>query len=61
MDMPDGARGGDAPPTAASRAVKAALLAFYRRQGWRAEGSVPQPRRFVIIAAPHTSTEVFSP
>lgn len=38
-----------------SRAAKSALLALYRRHGWRAEGVVPAPRRFVIIAAPHTS------
>ena len=38
-----------------SRAVQAALLSLYRRNGWRAEGVVPEPRRFVIVAAPHTS------
>lgn len=38
-----------------SRLTKAALLALYRRNGWRAEGVVPTPRKFVIIAAPHTS------
>ncbi len=38
-----------------SRAAKSALLTLYRRHGWRAEGVVPSPRRFVIIAAPHTS------
>lgn len=42
-------------PGLLSRAVKAALLAYYRRQGWRAVGTVPEPRRFIIIAAPHTS------
>lgn len=38
-----------------SRFVKAVLLSLYRRHGWKAEGVVPEPRRFVIIAAPHTS------
>lgn len=38
-----------------SRLTKAGLLALYRRNGWRAEGVVPTPRKFVIIAAPHTS------
>ncbi len=38
-----------------SRMAKSALLMLYRRHGWRAEGVVPSPRRFVIIAAPHTS------
>ncbi len=27
----------------------------FRVSGWKTEGSVPQPERFVIIAAPHTS------
>ena len=45
----------DARPGPVSRLVKAALLWLYRRQGWRAEGEVPEPRRFIIIAAPHTS------
>ncbi|MEQ1510509.1 MAG: lysophospholipid acyltransferase family protein [Sphingopyxis sp.] len=45
----------DARPTFISRLVKRCLLALYRRYGWRAEGAIPEPRRFVIIAAPHTS------
>lgn len=28
---------------------------LFRLAGWRTEGSVPEPRRFVLIAAPHTS------
>lgn len=47
--------GRERAPTIASRLICAALLWFYRRRGWRAEGEVPAPRRFVIIAAPHTS------
>ena len=38
-----------------SRLTRAALLAFYRRQGWRAVGTPPAHGRYVIIAAPHTS------
>ncbi len=38
-----------------SRMTRAALLAFYRQQGWRAEGTPPPGGRYVIIAAPHTS------
>jgi 1-acyl-sn-glycerol-3-phosphate acyltransferase len=38
-----------------SRATRGALLAFYRRQGWRAVGAPPPGGRYVIIAAPHTS------
>lgn len=42
-------------PSLLSRAVRALLMGFYRQQGWTAFGDVPHPRRFVIIAAPHTS------
>lgn len=28
---------------------------WIRRQGWRLVGDIPQPQRFVLIAAPHTS------
>ena len=38
-----------------SRWTRAALLTFYRRQGWRAVGTPPPGGRYVIIAAPHTS------
>ena len=38
-----------------SRIVKWLLLALYKRHGWRAVGIVPSPRKFVLIAAPHTS------
>ena len=38
-----------------SRIVKWALLVLYKRYGWRAVGIVPSPRKFVLIAAPHTS------
>lgn len=42
-------------PSLLSRAVRAIIMWLYRRHGWKAEGVVPEPRRFVIIAAPHTS------
>lgn len=45
----------DRPVGAISRLVRGGLLAFYRRQGWRAEGTPPADGRYVIIAAPHTS------
>jgi 1-acyl-sn-glycerol-3-phosphate acyltransferase len=45
----------DRPPGMVSRAVRAALVGFYHRQGWRAESEGPIPRRCIIIAAPHTS------
>jgi 1-acyl-sn-glycerol-3-phosphate acyltransferase len=35
--------------------VRRLLLAMYRVRGWRALGQVPEPRRFILIAAPHTS------
>lgn len=45
----------DRKPSLASRLVKRALLAFYRSRGWTAQGTPPADRRFVLIAAPHTS------
>lgn len=45
----------DVRPGLMARLVKSIILWLYRRDGWRAEGVVPTPRRFVIIAAPHTS------
>ncbi len=38
-----------------SRLTRAALVGFYRRQGWRVEGTPPTSGRYVLIAAPHTS------
>jgi 1-acyl-sn-glycerol-3-phosphate acyltransferase len=31
------------------------LIWWYDRQGWTVVGPVPEPRKFVVIAAPHTS------
>lgn len=45
----------DDPPGPVARAVRRLLLLLYRMRGWTAVGVVPEPRRFVIIAAPHTS------
>ncbi|MBL0768935.1 lysophospholipid acyltransferase family protein [Sphingopyxis sp. XHP0097] len=45
----------DHPPGLLARAVRRLLLLLYRVRGWRAVGTVPEPRRFIIIAAPHTS------
>ena len=45
----------DEPPGPVARAVRRLLLLLYRMRGWTAVGEVPQPRRFIIIAAPHTS------
>jgi 1-acyl-sn-glycerol-3-phosphate acyltransferase len=38
-----------------ARIMKWALIAFFKRQGWTVEGAAPAVRKFVIIAAPHTS------
>jgi 1-acyl-sn-glycerol-3-phosphate acyltransferase len=38
-----------------ARIVKAAILFWFKRQGWTVEGRAPEPRKFVVIAAPHTS------
>lgn len=45
----------DGPPGLTARMVRRLLLAMYRVRGWRALGQVPEPRRFILIAAPHTS------
>lgn len=45
----------EARPGWLARGVKTLLLALYHRAGWTAVGTVPEPRRFVLIAAPHTS------
>lgn len=45
----------DNPPGLVARAVRRLLLAMYRMRGWKAVGEVPEPRRFILIAAPHTS------
>lgn len=45
----------DDRPGPVARAVRWLLVLLYRLRGWKAVGSVPEPRRFVLIAAPHTS------
>ncbi len=45
----------DDPPGPVARAVRGLLLLMYRKRGWKAVGEVPEPRRFILIAAPHTS------
>ena len=45
----------DRKPGLLSRIALKALVAFYHRQGWRAETAGPIPRKCVLIAAPHTS------
>lgn len=42
-------------PSLLSRMFRRALVGIYKRHGWRAHGAVPEPRKFVLIAAPHTS------
>ncbi len=42
-------------PSLASRALRRLMLMLYRRGGWKAHGEVPSPRKFVLIAVPHTS------
>ncbi|MEE9433162.1 MAG: lysophospholipid acyltransferase family protein [Sphingorhabdus sp.] len=42
-------------PSPLSRFVRWLVLRAYKRYGWRAVGEIPEPRRFVIVAAPHTS------
>ncbi len=42
-------------PSLLSRMFRRVLVGIYKRHGWRAHGAVPKPRKFVLIAAPHTS------
>ena len=42
-------------PSLPSRLFRKALVAIYRHHGWKAHGVVLSPRKFVLIAAPHTS------
>ena len=37
------------------RIVYGAMLAWFRRSGWRAEGHLPPDRKFILVGAPHTS------
>lgn len=46
---------GERAPSRLSRLFRRALVGVYRANGWRATGEIPSPRKFVIIAAPHTS------
>lgn len=38
-----------------ARTIRAVVTAWFDLQGWRVEGTAPVPRKFVVIAAPHTS------
>lgn len=42
-------------PSWLSRIFRKILVGTYKRHGWHAHGLVPEPRKFVLIAAPHTS------
>lgn len=41
--------------TLLSRILKRIIVWIYRGNGWKAIGEVPKDRRFVLVAAPHTS------
>lgn len=45
----------DEQPGLLARFVRWVLIQPYRWGGWKAVGAVPSPRKFVLIAAPHTS------
>jgi 1-acyl-sn-glycerol-3-phosphate acyltransferase len=42
-------------PSLIARCIKRAILWWFEARGWTAVGAVPEPRKFVVIAAPHTS------
>ncbi len=45
----------DEQPGLLARFVRWVLIRPYRWSGWRSEGVVPSPQKFVLVAAPHTS------
>ena len=42
-------------PSLLSRFLRSAIYKTYKRHGWSAIGKVPESRKFVLVAAPHTS------
>jgi 1-acyl-sn-glycerol-3-phosphate acyltransferase len=38
-----------------ARSIESALVWWFKHKGWTVTGPVPEPRKFVVIAAPHTS------
>jgi len=42
-------------PSKLSKFIRWALLRIYKRAGWKVVGKLPKERRFVLVAAPHTS------
>jgi 1-acyl-sn-glycerol-3-phosphate acyltransferase len=38
-----------------ARALTAVIVGWFKQQGWTVEGVAPNPRKFIVIAAPHTS------
>lgn len=45
----------DARLSLAARFVRWLLIGLYRLQGWKAEGTLPESRKFVLCGASHTS------
>jgi 1-acyl-sn-glycerol-3-phosphate acyltransferase len=45
----------DDAPGWPARLVRRLLIALYKWGGWTSVGTVPEPQRFVLVAAPHTS------
>lgn len=43
------------PPSITSKLLRSIIYWYYRHKGWNAHGEVPSVRKFVLIAAPHTS------
>lgn len=42
-------------PSLLSHFARWVMVRIYRLAGWKAVGQVPEPRRFVLVAAPHSS------
>lgn len=42
-------------PGLLARAIRGALLAWFKRNGWRTQGALPPVKKFVLMGGPHTS------
>ncbi len=42
-------------PSWISHILRNGILWWFRHKGWTATGTIPEPRKFVLVAAPHTS------
>jgi 1-acyl-sn-glycerol-3-phosphate acyltransferase len=46
---------GTTKPGVLARIIRRLIMVWYGTRGWTEEASIPSERKYVIIAAPHTS------